>query len=429
MRLIYTLLLALLSPLFLYSLYKTKPGKPTFGARWKEHWGFTPKVKAQQPIWIHAVSVGESIAAVPVIKALKQAQPDQAIVVTTTTSTGAEQIAKLGDLVEHRYMPLDFAWCVRRFIQAVQPAQLLIVETELWPNTLKTVHQNGIPVTVINARLSERSCQRYQKFSALFNLIRPHVDRILCQYASDAERFQRLGFSSNQVAVTGSVKFDIEIAAQVQNAGADLRQQLGASRPVWIAASTHEGEDAILLAAHRQLLEQYPEALLILVPRHPERFNAVFELSQQQGFTTQRRTAELSNAETCQVYLGDTMGEMLTLISAADICFMAGSLVGDKVGGHNLLEPAALGKPLLNGPSFFNFSEIMQLLTQKNAVLICNNAEEIAKQLNILFSEPNKLTVMGKEARLVVDNNKGAIGKTINDIMNRKVATEQLQDH
>lgn len=417
MRLIYTLLLALLSPLFLYSLYKTKPGKPTFGARWKEHWGFTPKVKAQQPIWIHAVSVGESIAAVPVIKALKQAQPAQAIVVTTTTSTGAEQIAKLGDLVEHRYMPLDFAWCVRRFIQAVQPAQLLIVETELWPNTLKTVHQNGIPVTLINARLSERSCQRYQKFSALFNLIRPHVDRILCQYASDAERFQRLGFSTNQVAVTGSVKFDIEIAPQVQKAGADLRQQLGASRPVWIAASTHEGEDTILLAAHRQLLAQYPEALLILVPRHPERFNAVFELSQQQGFTTQRRTAELSNAETCQVYLGDTMGEMLTLINAADICFMAGSLVGDKVGGHNLLEPAALGKPLLNGPSFFNFSEIMQLLKDKQAVSICDDATQISKALIQLFSDPEQIATLGQKAQLVVEENRGAIAKTVRSVL------------
>ncbi|XAW89650.1 lipid IV(A) 3-deoxy-D-manno-octulosonic acid transferase [Vibrio sp. CDRSL-10 TSBA] len=417
MRLIYTLLLALLSPLFLYSLYKNKPGKPTFGSRWKEHWGFTPKVKAQQPIWIHAVSVGESIAAVPVIKALKQAQPDQAIVVTTTTSTGAEQIAKLGDLVEHRYMPLDFAWCVRRFIQAVQPAQLLIVETELWPNTLKTVHQNGIPVTVINARLSERSCLRYQKFSALFNLIRPHVDRILCQYASDAERFQRLGFSTNQVAVTGSVKFDIEIAPQVEKAGADLRQQLGTSRPVWIAASTHEGEDAILLAAHRQLLEQYSEALLILVPRHPERFNAVFELCQQQGFATQRRTAEVSNAEECQVYLGDTMGEMLTLISAADICFMAGSLVGDKVGGHNLLEPAALGKPLLNGPSFFNFNEIMAMLQAKHCVTICADSQAITNALNQLLAEPVMMQHQGEQARQVVNHNRGAIYRTVHSII------------
>lgn len=417
MRLIYTLLLALLSPLFLYSLYRNKPSKPTFGSRWKEHWGLTPKVSAPQPIWIHAVSVGESIAAVPVIKALKQAQPHQDIVVTTTTSTGAEQIAKLGDLVEHRYMPLDFAWCVRRFIKAVQPTQLLIVETELWPNTLKTVHQHGIAISVINARLSERSCQRYQTFSALFNLIRPYVDRILCQYASDAERFQRLGFKAGQVKVTGSVKFDIEIAPQVIEAGSELRSQLGHSRPVWIAASTHDGEDAVLLDAHRQLLNHYPDALLILVPRHPERFNPVFELCQQQGFVTQRRTAELHSTEPCQVYLGDTMGEMLTLISAADICFMAGSLVGDKVGGHNLLEPAALGKPLLNGPSFFNFTEIMQLLKDKQAVSICDDATQISKALIQLFSDPAQIVTLGQKAQLVVEENRGAIAKTVRSVL------------
>ncbi|MCE7630462.1 3-deoxy-D-manno-octulosonic acid transferase, partial [Vibrio fluvialis] len=241
MRLIYTLLLIVASPLLLYSLYKKKVGKPAFGARWKEHWGMTPKVSSQNPIWIHAVSVGESIAAIPVIKAMKQAQPDQAIVVTTTTTTGAEQIAKLGDLVEHRYMPLDFAWCVRRFLQAVKPSRLLIVETELWPNTLHTVHKHHIPITVINARLSERSCLRYQKFSALFNLIRPYVDRILCQYESDAGRFVRLGFQPEQVQVTGSIKFDIEIAPTVLEQGKQLRAELGVARPVWIAASTHDG--------------------------------------------------------------------------------------------------------------------------------------------------------------------------------------------
>lgn len=202
--------------------------------------------------------MGESIAAIPVIKAMKQAQPDQAIVVTTTTSTGAEQIAKLGDLVEHRYMPLDFAWCVRRFLQAVKPSRLLIVETELWPNTVHTVHQHNIPITIINARLSERSCLRYQKFSALFNLIRPYVDRILCQYESDAQRFIRLGFQPEQVQVTGSIKFDIEIAPTVLEQGKQLREELGLDRPVWIAASTHEGEDAIILDAHQTLLDHFP---------------------------------------------------------------------------------------------------------------------------------------------------------------------------
>ncbi|ELL4669417.1 lipid IV(A) 3-deoxy-D-manno-octulosonic acid transferase [Vibrio fluvialis] len=417
MRLIYTLLLIVASPLLLYSLYKKKVGKPAFGARWKEHWGMTPKVSSQNPIWIHAVSVGESIAAIPVIKAMKQAQPDQAIVVTTTTTTGAEQIAKLGDLVEHRYMPLDFAWCVRRFLQAVKPSRLLIVETELWPNTLHTVHKHHIPITVINARLSERSCLRYQKFSALFNLIRPYVDRILCQYESDAGRFVRLGFQPEQVQVTGSIKFDIEIAPTVLEQGKQLRAELGVARPVWIAASTHDGEDAILLDAHQALLKQFPNALLILVPRHPERFNAVFDLCIQHGFTTHRRTSSASIAPGTQIYLGDTMGELLTLISAADICFMGGSLIGEKVGGHNLLEPAALGKPLLNGPSYYNFSEIMQLLQSARAVEICMNAQEITMYLLTLFSSPDKLSQIGKRALLVLKDNKGAVKKTLSDIL------------
>ncbi|WP_203344860.1 lipid IV(A) 3-deoxy-D-manno-octulosonic acid transferase [Vibrio fluvialis] len=416
MRLIYTLLLIVASPLLLYSLYKKKVGKPAFGARWKEHWGMTPKVSSQNPIWIHAVSVGESIAAIPVIKSMKQAQPDQAIVVTTTTSTGAEQIAKLGDLVEHRYMPLDFAWCVRRFLQAVKPSRLLIVETELWPNTVHTVHQHNIPITIINARLSERSCLRYQKFSALFNLIRPYVDRILCQYESDAQRFIRLGFQPEQVQVTGSIKFDIEIAPTVLEQGRQLREELGLDRPVWIAASTHEGEDTILLDAHHALLKHFPNALLILVPRHPERFNTVFKLCIQQGFMTHRRTSSSTIAPESQIYLGDTMGELLTLISAADICFMGGSLIGEKVGGHNLLEPAALGKPLLNGLSYYNFNEIMHMLQDNGAVSICENASQITDNLQLLWATPKLMQQKGMNAQNVVQQNRGAISRTVANI-------------
>ncbi|ELI5720241.1 lipid IV(A) 3-deoxy-D-manno-octulosonic acid transferase [Vibrio fluvialis] len=416
MRLIYTLLLIVASPLLLYSLYKKKVGKPAFGARWKEHWGMTPKVSSQNPIWIHAVSVGESIAAIPVIKAMKQAQPDQAIVVTTTTSTGAEQIAKLGDLVEHRYMPLDFAWCVRRFLQAVKPSRLLIVETELWPNTVHTVHQHNIPITIINARLSERSCLRYQKFSALFNLIRPYVDRILCQYESDAQRFIRLGFQPEQVQVTGSIKFDIEIPPTVLEQGRQLREELGLDRPVWIAASTHEGEDTILLDAHHALLKHFPNALLILVPRHPERFNTVFKLCIQQGFMTHRRTSSSTIAPESQIYLGDTMGELLTLISAADICFMGGSLIGEKVGGHNLLEPAALGKPLLNGLSYYNFNEIMHMLQDNGAVSICENASQITDNLQLLWATPKLMQQKGMNAQNVVQQNRGAISRTVANI-------------
>ncbi|MEZ8938994.1 lipid IV(A) 3-deoxy-D-manno-octulosonic acid transferase [Vibrio alginolyticus] len=387
-RIVYTLLLALASPLLLFGLYKSKPNKPQFGSRWKEHFGITPKLKSNdKPIWIHAVSVGESIAATPLIKALKEQNPEQSILVTTTTSTGAEQIAKLGDLIEHRYMPIDFGFAIKGFLKSVQPKQMLIIETELWPNTLHHVYKAGIPITVVNARLSEKSCQNYAKIQRLFNQLHPCLTQVLCQTDSDAERFERLGVEKKKLSVTGSIKFDIQISEQVKQQGQQLRAQLGNDRPIWIAASTHKGEDEQVLDAHRQVLKSHPNALLILVPRHPERFDDVFTLCQQQGFSTVRRTSTHAVETNAQVYLGDTMGEMLTLMGAADICFMGGSLIGDKVGGHNVLEPAALGVPIINGPSFFNFKEIVHEMKQNSLIKIVKNEDELARAIVALIKD------------------------------------------
>lgn len=385
-RLFYTLLLALASPVLLFGLYKSKPNKPKFGSRWKEHFGITPKLKSdQRPVWIHAVSVGESIAAAPLIKALKKQNPEQPILVTTTTSTGAEQIEKLGDLVEHRYMPIDFSFAVRGFLKTINPKQMLIIETELWPNTLNVVHKAGIPITVVNARLSEKSCRNYAKVQPLFNLLHPNLTQILCQTESDAERFARLGVAKEKLTVTGSIKFDIQISDEVKAKGKELRSLLGEHRPVWIAASTHKGEDEQVLAAHKKVLETQPNALLILVPRHPERFDDVFALCQQQGFTSVRRTTTPEVTDTTQVFLGDTMGEMLILMGAADVCFMGGSLIGDKVGGHNVLEPLALGLPVINGPSYFNFKEIVEEFKSLNKIHIINDNSDLAQQVSYLF--------------------------------------------
>ncbi|TCW17008.1 lipid IV(A) 3-deoxy-D-manno-octulosonic acid transferase [Vibrio crassostreae] len=412
-RLIYTLILSLASPLLLYGLYKSKPGKPSFGQRWKEHFGITPQIQGKSPIWIHAVSVGESIAAIPIIKQLKQRDPNQAIIVTTTTSTGAEQIDKLGDLVEHRYMPIDFSWCVRGYLKSVKPKQMLIMETELWPNTLHCVANAGIPISVLNARLSERSCQRYAKFHPVFNLLAKNLSQVLCQYPSDAERFVRLGLDKTSVHVTGSIKFDIEVSTEQVEKGKALRKQISFDRDVWIAASTHQGEDDIVLDAHKQLLKDNPNALLIIVPRHPERFNQVTELAKQHQFNTITRTSQQPITSNVEVYIADTMGEMLVLLGGSDVCFMGGSLVGDKVGGHNLLEPAALQLPLLNGPSYFNFSEITDKLLEAQAVTICQNSNEIAGQLRELFSQPDLRKNRGLAAYQVVEQNRGALDKTL----------------
>ncbi|WP_372377698.1 lipid IV(A) 3-deoxy-D-manno-octulosonic acid transferase [Vibrio natriegens] len=416
-RLIYTLLLALASPILLFGLYKSKPNKPKFGPRWKEHFGITPKLNTdQRPIWIHAVSVGESIAAAPLIKALKKQNPEQTILVTTTTSTGAEQVEKLGSLVEHRYMPIDFSFAVKGFLKATNPKQMLIIETELWPNTLNTVHQAGIPITVVNARLSEKSCNNYAKVQALFNLLHPCLTQILCQAESDAARFERLGVERSKLSVTGSIKFDIQISDDVKAKGKELRSALGEHRPVWIAASTHKGEDEQVLDAHKQVLDSHPNALLVLVPRHPERFDNVFELCQNQGFETVRRTSKSEVTESTQVYLGDTMGEMLTLIGSADVCFMGGSLIGDKVGGHNVLEPAALGVPIITGPSYFNFSEIIDALRNSSAIIIAQDYNAIAEHVsNLIPSRRDRQSIISN-ALNIVKTNQGAIVQTLNKV-------------
>ncbi|EIZ1284187.1 lipid IV(A) 3-deoxy-D-manno-octulosonic acid transferase [Vibrio vulnificus] len=416
-RWLYTLLLALAAPLLLFGLYRSKPNKPKFGKRWKEHFGITPTLDGQnQPLWIHAVSVGESLAAIPLIKAIKEKTPDQVIVVTTTTSTGAEQIAKLGNLVEHRYMPIDFAFAVRGFLKAINPAKMLIIETELWPNTLATVHKANIPIIVVNARLSEKSQQNYARVQPLFNLIHPCLGKVLCQSQADADRFAKLGIPTNKLSVTGSIKFDIHISDEIKHQGAELRTLLGQQRPVWIAASTHRGEDEQVLDAHRQVLETHPNALLILVPRHPERFDSVFELCQTQGFETVRRTQANIIADSTQVYLGDTMGEMLLLLGAADVCFMGGSLVGDKVGGHNVLEPAALGVPVIIGPSYYNFKEITEELLAENCISV-NTADTLPTSLGELFDDPDHREKLITNASKVVKRNQGSLQHTMNSVL------------
>ncbi|MDW2075411.1 lipid IV(A) 3-deoxy-D-manno-octulosonic acid transferase [Vibrio sp. 1863] len=413
-RLIYTLLLALASPILLFGLYKSKPNKPKFGPRWKEHFGITPKLNTdQRPIWIHAVSVGESIAAVPLIKALKKQNPEQTILVTTTTSTGAEQVEKLGSLVEHRYMPIDFSFAVKGFLKATNPKQMLIIETELWPNTLNTVHKAGIPITVVNARLSEKSCNNYAKVQALFNLLHPCLTQVLCQAESDADRFEHLGVERDKLSVTGSIKFDIQISDDVKAKGKALRSALGEHRPVWIAASTHKGEDEQVLDAHKQVLESHPNALLVLVPRHPERFDNVFELCQNQGFETVRRTSKSDVTESTHVYLGDTMGEMLTLIGSADVCFMGGSLVGDKVGGHNVLEPAALGVPIITGPSYFNFKVIVDELRKVDGISV-TAGENLGRLVSSFILKPETQNKQSIHATNIVKNNVGALDKIVN---------------
>ncbi|WP_265458497.1 lipid IV(A) 3-deoxy-D-manno-octulosonic acid transferase [Aeromonas salmonicida] len=408
-RLLYNLLIHLGLPLALLALYKPKKGKPGFGARWAEHLGRTPASGQEAPLWIHAVSVGETLAISPFIRTLKAERPDLPILLTTTTRTGAEQAAKLGDLVVHRYAPLDYPWAVAAFLKCIKPRALWVMETELWPNWLAACEARHLPVTIINARLSERSCQRYARFQGAFDTLSRPLTHLLCQHQDDAERFARLGIGRERLAVTGSIKFDIQLGDEVQARGHALRQQLGQSRPVWIAASTHQGEDEQLLAAFDLVLQRHPRALLILVPRHPERFDRVAELCAPYGCV--RRTGGAPIRETDKVYLGDTMGELPLMLAAADVAFVGGSLV--KVGGHNLLEPAALGKPCLTGPAYFNFSDITRQLVAQGGAALVADAAALGEKVSELLADEGERSQMGEQARAVVLRNQGALARTL----------------
>lgn len=426
-RILYTFMLVLASPLLLYKLYQKKDGKPTFGKRWVEHFGFVRPLKNKEtaPIWIHAVSVGESIAIMPLVKKLKAQHPTIPIVITTTTSTGAQQIKKMDDIVEHRFMPIDFAWCVRGFIKQIKPQVMLIVETELWPNTLSTVHKNNIPIIIVNARLSSRSADRYKKFNFVWKLIASNIDHFLCLHEDDASRFIGLGISKEKITVTGSLKYDITIPESVMLASTKLRNFLGEKRPTVIAASTHRGEDELVLAAFKNLKSSHPTALLILVPRHPERFSEVEELCKQANCPVVRRTTNKHVESHVDIYLADTMGEMLTLMAAADITFMGGSLLGDKVGGHNFIEPAALQKAIITGPSFYNFSDLAEQLLAQKALIVCT-AETLADNLSHLLSEKSQAQAMGNNAQKVVLKNQGALQASLNIISHYLTKPESL---
>jgi 3-deoxy-D-manno-octulosonic-acid transferase len=407
-------LLFLALPFYLHKLLKKNSEKPPIGPRWKEYFGQTPILpSSQQPIWVHAVSVGEVIAITPFVRALHD-KTNAPIVVTTTTTTGAAQVDKaLGSIVEHRYMPLDLGWAVRRFIKAINPKQLLIVETELWPNTLRAAANASLPVSIVNARLSERSYQRYQKVNSLLSYIVKPITHVICQNQADASRFEKLGFSPDIVHVTGSLKFDITVEANIKEKAVSLKKELGTDRPIWIAASTHSGEEEQILAAHRQVLKSFPNALLLLVPRHPQRFSSVYSLCEEASFNTVRRSSGELPSTNESVYLCDTMGELLVLLAASDICFMAGSLIGDKVGGHNVLEPIALKIPVLNGPSYYNFKDIVESLIAADGIEFCDDQQQLADKICMLFSDEDKRQQLIDGSTQILQQGQGSINRTL----------------
>ena len=412
-RLLYTLLLHLALPLIALRLALRARKAPAYARRINERFSLGLPVMKPGGIWVHAVSVGESIAAAPMIRALQARYPDLPITVTCMTPTGSERIQALfGESVQHCYLSYDLPWAAARFLDRAQPRLAVVMETELWPNHIHQCAKRGIPVALANARLSERSARGYARFRKLTAPMLAELSLIAVQTQTEAQRFLDLGARPGCVEVTGSIKFDLKIDAELLQRADALRQQWQATtRPVWIAASTHAGEDEIILAAHRHLLGKHPDALLILVPRHPERFNSVNELCLSQGLTTRRRSTGEAVQAGDQVLLGDTMGELLFLYALADIAFVGGSLVAN--GGHNLLEPAALGKPVLSGPHLFNFLDIAAQLREAGALSEVENAMQLADKVAALLNEPSEMQRMSQAGLSVLKANQGALERLL----------------
>lgn len=414
-RLFYTVLYYLLLPFILLRLWLRGRRAPAYRERVGERFGCFPPVTLRQPIWVHAVSVGETIAAATMIKRLQQEYPDSDMVVTTMTPTGSERVqAIFGGSVFHVYAPYDMPGSIQRFLARVNPRLLIIMETELWPNTIHYCHRQGIPVVVANARLSAKSARGYEKFSALTGPMLQELALVVAQSGDDASRFNALGLPAQSTSVSGSIKFDINLDIKLQQQAAALKQSWGENRPVWIAASTHQGEDELLLQAHQQLLSAHPSLLLVLVPRHPERFNRVADLIAGAGLRGQRRSQGGAPEPATQVLLGDTMGELLLLLGAADIAFVGGSLVQN--GGHNMLEPAAWALPIVTGMSDFNFAEISHKLQQQHALVKVEGAEAMIKVLGEWLHNTEAREKAGQAAAQVVAENRGALEKLLGAI-------------
>ncbi len=415
LRYLYSFLLYLALPYIFLRIYWRSRRLPAYRERVLERVGFYP-FSLEKCIWVHAVSVGEALAAVPLLKALKTRYPTWPLLVTTMTPTGAARvIAAMGDNIKHVYLPYDTLDGVARFLQTMKPAIAIIMETELWPNLLAACYARHIPLCLLNARLSAKSAAGYQKIAPLTATMLQHLSVIAAHGEVDAKRFIALGAPSDRVIVTGNIKFDLELPADLSAKSAALRVALGAeNRFIWIAASTHDIEEEKMLAVHKQLLATQPTALLILVPRHPDRFNTVAALCEQSGMKTVRRSSQHPQQQSAEIYLGDTMGELLLLYAVADVAFVGGSLI--ERGGHNMLEPGALGKPILTGPHVFNFAEISELFVTANALIKVADEKILLQQLQEWIAHPDARAATGARAKQVVDANRGALKKQLDVI-------------
>ncbi|HEY2567669.1 MAG TPA: lipid IV(A) 3-deoxy-D-manno-octulosonic acid transferase [Candidatus Aquirickettsiella sp.] len=418
MRFLYTIIFYLLLPFILLRLWIKNRPIPNGLQFWHERLGFGLRPFLPGGIWVHAVSVGESMAAIPLIKLLQQRYPVTPITVTNETKTGAERIrAELGDSVTQLYFPYDLPLVLRRFFKALQPKLLILIETELWPNLLVSCQLYQVPVVLVNARLSERSAKSYRRILPLMRKMLNSINAIAAQFQADADRFIALGFPAEKMRVTGSLKFDVILPLHLTEQAQHWRKIWGENRPVWIAASTHPGEEELILQAFTEARRFYPDLLLVSIPRHVDRVPQLEQLYNSQTYKIIKRSDQnQSKMIDADIFIGDTMGELLIFYAAADLVFVGGSLV--EKGGQNPLEPAAIGLPILTGPYTFNFATITEQLKQRHVEIQVTNAKELAEQVIALLSDPERRLQMSHEAKKFVAENKGSVLKQMQLIEN-----------
>lgn len=407
----YTLIMYCVQPLILAYNFIRSIKSPNYRKRLLERYAFYPTFSKPQAkgIVIHAASVGEVIAATPLVKQIQQQYPHLSITFTTVTPTGSDRVkAAFGPSVFHVYLPYDLPDAIGRFLNFVQPKLCIVIETEIWPNLIKQLHSRNIPFVIANARLSGRSAKRYGWVKNQLQHMFSQISLIAPQDKVSQQRYIDLGYNPEKLKLTGNIKYDLVVTEELAQKITALRQSWIENRPVWIAASTHEGEEEIILQAHKQLLNTYPELLLILVPRHPERFNPVADLIEKQGLSYIRRSAHINPSLATQVVLGDTMGELMLMYGIADIALVGGSLV--KHGGHNPLEPLAFKLPVISGQYTFNFPEVYQNLVEvEGVILVHENSQELESAVRKLLDSPELCKSYGASGYEVLVQNRGAL--------------------
>ncbi|MCL2915087.1 lipid IV(A) 3-deoxy-D-manno-octulosonic acid transferase [Shewanella corallii] len=411
-RIGYSILVTLLSPLLLLYLALRGRKSPDYKKRWGERFGMTSLRSTD--LLLHSVSMGETLAAVPLIRRLLSQHPELTLTITTSSPTGSAEVVKAfanelqAGRVQHCYLPFDLPVCIKRFIRQLSPKVCIIMETELWPNLIHYAAGSGAKVILANGRLSAKSFAQYQKWPGISGPMLSKLDMLAVQTQAEAERYVELGVPGDKVQVCGSLKFDLQLDTRLRPTSMAMRTEWHkADVPLWVAGSIHPGEFDAVLAAHKALVTEYPHAMLIMVPRHPEQFDNAAEALVASGLKFVRRSEGTPVGADTQVLLGDTMGEMLKWYGAADFAFVGGSLIVH--GGHNPLEAAALGLPVMMGPNYRDFLEITEMLQQAGNLSVVPDAEALVTKVLALASSAAIRELAGKGGFEVLERNRGAL--------------------